>query len=144
VALGKGLKIFLIVVGVLALLVALLIGGFAWWFSSNKDELKAIGDQIKAEATEFGRERNGEACLAEGMRKLAACDGFMCIPKTRVYLGACLQVAEPSPNLCEGAPPSGSIVDSVHWLREKCAGISLDTDDCHGLLGELQDFCHGE
>ena len=143
-ALGKGLKIFLIVVGAVALLVALLIGGFAWWFSSNKDELKAIGDQIKAEATEFGRGRNGEACLSEGLRKLAACDGFMCSVKTRVDLGACLQAAEPSPNLCEGAPPRGSIVDSVHWLRKQCAEISLDDDDCHGLFGELQDFCHGE
>jgi hypothetical protein len=33
---GKGLEIFLIMAGAVVLLVALLIGGFAWWLSSNK------------------------------------------------------------------------------------------------------------
>ena len=64
-ALGKGLKIFTIVAGAVVLFVALLFGGFAWWLSSNRDELKAIGDQVKAEAIEFGRAINGEDCVAE-------------------------------------------------------------------------------
>jgi hypothetical protein len=144
VALGKGLKIFLIVTGAVVLLVALFIGGFAWWLSSNKDELKAMGDQVKAEATEFGQGGNGEACLAEGLRQLGACDGFMCSVKTRVFLSACLEVAEPSPNLCKGAPSSDSIVDSVKWRLQQCAEVHLDTDDCQSLFGEIQDFCHGE
>jgi hypothetical protein len=144
VALSKGLKIFLIVAGAVALLVALLIGGFAWWLSSNKDELKTMGDQIKAEATGFGQGRNGEACLAEGLRQLAACDGFMCSAKTRVFLAACLEAAEPSPNLCKGAPSSDSFVDSVKWRRHQCAQVHLDTNDCQSLFGEIQDFCHGE
>jgi hypothetical protein len=144
VALGKGLKIFLIVAGAVVLLVALLIAGFAWWLSSNKDELKAMGDQIKAEATGFGQGRNGEACLAEGLRQLAACDGFMCSAKTRVFLAACLEAAEPSPNLCKGAPSSDSFVDSVKWRRHQCAQVHLDTNDCQSLFGEIQDFCHGE
>jgi hypothetical protein len=144
VALGKGLKIFLIVSGAVVLLVALLIAGFAWWLSSNKDELKAMGDQIKAEATGFGQGRNGEACLAEGLRQLAACDGFMCSAKTRVFLAACLEAAEPSPNLCKGAPSSDSFVDSVKWRRHQCAQVHLDTNDCQSLFGEIQDFCHGE
>jgi hypothetical protein len=144
VALAKGLKIFLIVVGAIVLLVVLVFGGFAWWLSSNQAELKAEGDQIKAEAAEFAQGRNGEACLAEGVRKLAACDGFMCKVKTRVFLGACLKAAEPSPGLCEGAPPSGNILDSVKWLRHRCAEVDLEGDDCQSLFGELQDFCNGE
>ena len=84
--LGKALKIFLIVAGAIVLLVALAIGGFAWWLSSNKDELKAQGDQVKAEATAFGQGRNGEACLAEGLRQLVACDGFMCKVKLNFML----------------------------------------------------------
>ncbi|MDH3225514.1 MAG: hypothetical protein OEM67_00270 [Thermoleophilia bacterium] len=143
-ALGKGLRIFLIVVGAVVLLVALLIGGFAWWLSSNKDELKAMGDRIKAEATGFGQGRNGEACLAEGLRQLDACDGMMCAVKTRVFLTACLEVAEPSPDLCKGVPSSDSIVNSVMWLRHQCAEVQIDTDDCQDLFGELQDFCHDE
>ena len=143
-ALGKGLKIFLIVVGAIVLLVALLIGGFAWWLSSNRDELKAMGDRAKAEATEFSRGRNGEACLAEGLRQLGACDGLICTVKTRVFLTACLEAAEPSPNLCEGTPASDSIIDSVKWRRNRCAEVHLDTGDCQSLFGEIQDFCHGE
>jgi hypothetical protein len=140
--LGKGLKIFLIVVGAIVLLVALLIGGFARWLSSNKDELKAMGDQVKTEATEFGQGRNGEACLAEGLRQLDACDGLMCSVKTRIFLTACLEAAEPSPNLCKGVPSSDSIVDSVKWRLHQCAEVHLDTNDCQGLFGEIQDFCH--
>ena len=143
-ALGKGLKIFLMVTAAVILLVALLIGGFAWWLSSNKDELKAMGDQVKAEAIEFSQGRNGEACLAEGLRQLGACDGFMFKVKTRVFLTACLESAAPSPILCEGAPSSGRILESVQWRLRQCADIPLDTDDCQSLFGELQDFCHGK
>ncbi len=143
-ALAKGLKIFMMVAGAIVLLVAILIGGFAWWLSSNRDDLKAQGDQIKAEATAFGQGRNGEACLAEGLRQLVACDGLMCKVKTVVFLTACLEAAEPSPSLCEGAPPSDSILDSVKWLRQRFAEVHLDSDDCQNLFGEIQDFCHGE
>ncbi len=143
-ALGKGLKIFLIVVGTVVLLVALLIGGFAWWLTSHGEELKVMGDQVKAEAAEFGQGRNGEACLAEGLRRLDACDDMMCGVKTRVFLTACLEAAEPSPDLCKGVPSSGSFVDSVEWLRHRCAEVPLDSNDCQGFFGELQDFCYDE
>ncbi len=143
-ALGKGLKVFLIVMGALFLLVALPVGGFALWLASSADDLKAMGAEIKAEAHEFAPGRDGDACVVESLQRLGACDGFMCTVKANLFLGACLDAAERTPDLCPGVPPTRSIMDSVTWRLEQCAAVGEDSDACHRLFGEVQKHCQDE
>ena len=138
-ALGKGFRVFLIVMGALALVTALLVGGFVWWVNSSN--IRAAGEEIKAEAVEFARGREDDDCVGEGLRRLRACDGFMCTVKANVFLGACLDAADRTPDMCQGVPLTSSIMDSVAWRIQQCAAVGEDGDACPRLFGEIQKYC---
>ena len=80
----------------------------------------------------------------EGLQRLRACDGFMCTVKTNLFLGACLDAAERTPDMCQDVPPTSSIIDSVTWRLQQCAAVGEDIDACHRLFGVIQKYCHDE
>ncbi len=138
---GKAAKTLLAIGAVIVLLAVAAIAGLVWWLDANKERLKAQGDAAKSEAATFAAGRSQRDCVAEGLRRVSACDGLMCRALAEIFVEACLGAAEPTSGLCDGVPKTGEIMASVKWRLAQCAQRAGDAKQCSNLMGAVQDYC---
>ena len=137
----KGL---LIAFGVLALIGIAIVGGITWWVMANKDRLVSESRDTMAEAKAFAESHDQDACVGEGLRKVAACDGFMCEAQTKIFTTFCLQQAEPTPGFCDGVPPTSEIMNTSRWVVAECERRGKKGNQrCSRLVQAVPEVCHG-
>jgi hypothetical protein len=137
-------KVLLIIViaGVAAVLAA--GAGMAWWLSANRERLKAVGDAMKTEGAAFGRDHDGEACVAEAFARLDRDSGFVHEAAVKVFLGACLRAAKREPSHCDGVPGSKEIMRTVKWRMGECSRRGREGDQrCARMVAAIQESCGG-
>ncbi|MCU0697353.1 MAG: hypothetical protein MUC96_12575 [Myxococcaceae bacterium] len=138
------MKVVLAVLVLGVLTCGLIVGGAAWWFDSNKEQLKADGDKVKAEAADFARGTDADGCVAEALRRLAAKSGFMDEVRHRVFLGECLRQAPRRPNFCLDVPERSSLIAAAAWSVDFCADkAGVDPQACGRLTQEVLEACGG-
>jgi hypothetical protein len=137
----RWLQIVLIVVAVCVLFCGLGVGAVAWWFNSNKDQLKAKGERVMGEAQAFAQTSDSAGCLKEALARLERNPGFMDEVEHRVFLGECLRSAPRTATFCDGVPPMGEIMKAALWSRQQCESYAGPKEACGRMMQEVMTFC---
>jgi len=135
-------KVVLIVVSVLFLFVVV-IGALGYrWAKTHAGELKDDAVKIKAEATEFARGKDANACVAETFARLDRCEGIICEVKSKLFLQACIAASAVPPDFCAPIPKRGEIIATAQWTLAECGRRGRPNDQrCTRVIGALQDYC---
>jgi hypothetical protein len=137
------LKILLLILLVLAVLLGIGVFFGIRWVQSKGGRLRDEGQQVMAEAREFGRGKEANACMSEAFVRLRACDGFICEAKVNVFLKTCLEAAEVPPGFCEGVPRRDEIMAAARWTIDQCSQRGMAGDQpCNRLMRAVQEYCH--
>lgn len=136
-----GLRITLIIAGLLAGFVVLLGGGAWLWWKNNEAALRAEAEQASASAQRFGREHRQQQCLPEALKRSAACGDFACRMAQSAFTGVCLAVAAPSDGLCEGVPAADSLVDVTRWTMARCEADGVKASCPAEIYSQLAHYC---
>lgn len=132
--------VVIVVVGFIGVAVAIVLA--ARWVKSQGAELQKQGEVVVAEGKRFGQGKDANACIAEALTRVRACDGFICEAKIRVFLQNCLETATVSPELCATVPKTTAILESAQWQVAECGRRGAPNDArCVRLIGELQVHC---
>lgn len=138
----KWLKIVLVLLGVVVLLCGLSSLGAYWWFDTNKDKLKGVGERAKKEGAAFAYQRDAEACVDEALRRLAERSGIVDQAEHKLFLKACLEKADRPAAFCDGVPPRTEIMLSATWAIDRCAQKGrTENQDCSRLMQAVQEAC---
>jgi hypothetical protein len=135
-------KVLLIVLvaGILCTGVAVFLG--IRWARRGIRQIRQDGPRLVAEAQDFGRGKDGEACVAESLSRLGRCDGFICEAKTKLFLANCLSTATIPSEFCKDVPRHGEILKTATWAQTECSrrGFS-DVQRCTRVIIAIQEHC---
>ena len=137
------LKIVLAFVGIGLVGGGLVIGGFVWWVSANKDDLAREGKAAMTEGTEYGRTHTKGECVDEGLRRLDACGsvGFVCEATNKMRMQACVR-ASTQGDVCEGVPGRDEIMKGAMWASDECRRRGrAGSQPCGRLMQGVQEVC---
>lgn len=141
---SKGLKVALILITSAILLCGAVTGGIVLWFRANADSLKADGDKAKAEGEAFGRANDADACVTEGLRRIATA-GFVAQAVNNIFVEHCLEVAQRRSDFCSDVPKKEDILSSATWAADQCAARNYEGDQpCARMMQAVQRACHGK
>lgn len=134
VALAVGILLF---VGTMALVVVA-----ARWMKSQARTLERQGQALHAEAKEFGRGRDADACVGESLRRVRQCTGFMCEAKAKVFMRTCIRAATVPADFCAGVPRPTELIAAGKWQVDECVRRGSGNDRrCIGVIGEIPLYC---
>ena len=135
-------KVLLIVLvaGILCAGVAIFFG--IRWARREFGQIQKDGPRMVADAQDFGRGKDGDACVAESLSRLARCDGFICEAKQKMFLMNCLSTATIAPEFCKDVPRHGEILKTATWAQAECARRGAnDITRCTRVITGIQDHC---
>lgn len=135
-------KVVLVVVlvGFAAMAVGLVVA--ARWLRHRGETLARDAEHVEVEAREFGKGKDGEACMTESLTRMKACGGFICEAKTKMFLVTCLNAANTTPEMCKGVPNPNELVAGVRWQLAECSRRGFENDQrCTRLVQGLQVHC---
>ena len=136
------LKVLLIIV--VALFILFVVAGYIGyrWVQSHAGALRADAQRIAAEAAEFGRGKEPDACVDETFARLSRCDGIICEVKTKIFLTKCVGAANVPQGFCASIPRHNEIIASAQWAVAECARRGHAGDQrCTRVIAGLQDYC---
>jgi hypothetical protein len=139
----KWLKITLVLCGVGVLLLGLLVGGVAWWFSANKDKLVQEGRAAETAGKAFGTTHAQGECIDDALAQLGSCgeSGIMCEVSLKIRLNACLSVARDD-GTCNGVPGRSDIMKGAVWGNDECTHRGHSgSQSCGRVLRGVVEFC---
>jgi hypothetical protein len=140
--LSTTMKVFLIIIAIIAFLLAALIGSTILLFNANKGDLEAMANKIGTEAQDFAEDKNQQDCVKETTSKLNSCYGLSCRIESIIFMRICLDEAKPSPDLCTNIPPIDNMIDTAKWRVEQCESMDMNDDHCRSFIGKLQEYCN--
>ena len=138
------LKILLIIflAGVLLLIAAVYVG--YRWVRSHEGELREMNDKAVAEAQEFGRGKDADACIVETLSRGDRCGqmDMFCEVKAKIFLENCLKVATVPDDFCASVPKQTNIMGSVRWQMAECGKRGHANEQrCTRLIAGVQEHC---
>jgi hypothetical protein len=114
--------------------VALLVGGFAYIHKKTMDNIEAT-EKVRAAGTEFGKTTDQAGCIDKTFDLEAP---FASFDYSRMFVAECLSASRPTPNFCDGVPPP---LSDLNWEEESCRRIGRDTPLCHAAYSGKMWFC---
>jgi hypothetical protein len=130
----------LLFVGIVVAGVAVFFG--IRWARREFRQIRNDAPRMVAEAQDFGRGKEGEACVVESLKRLNQCDGFICEAKTKMFLANCLTTANITEDFCQGVPRHGEILKTAAWAQAECARRNAsDGQRCARMITGIQDHC---
>ena len=138
------LKILLAIFLVFILLaVGMMFLGYRW-FRAHGHEIREGAEKSVAEAKEFGRDKDANACVAEALNRGDKCGAFgmMCEVRTGLFMKNCIDVAARPPDFCRNVPRMTNILATVGWAKDECARRGHPNEQrCARLLQTVQRVC---
>ena len=135
-------KIIVIVGLVLSLGLALVIGGGAYWWSNNKDEVLGQFLEEKNAGASFGKSTDNEGCFAESLQRHDTCRAMPCHLQNNLFLFGCLKESVPTSGFCDDVPAKAKFMETVTWRVSNCAEAGREESSyCNQLFGTMQRFC---
>ena len=105
-------------------------------------ELVQENKQAMEEGEEYGRRMDDVGCLNEGVARQARVTGFRDMLKNNFFTRACLEVARPTPDFCEGVPGRLEFMKGVGWQAQQCKRYGLGPEtQCSQFFQQIQQFC---
>jgi hypothetical protein len=135
------LKVLLVVLLVgCIVVVGIGVAGY-FWVKKNMKDVDPAG--AAAAGKTFGAGKTAQQCLDEGMARLAVnCDSIACQAKVRFFFEGCMEVATPTPALCEGAPGHTEIMKAAKWAADRCEKMGKKGDaKCTSLMTAVVPHC---
>jgi hypothetical protein len=140
---SKGVKIVLIVGGILAFLSIACVGGFAflgYYFVDHEGVIKS-----DKEGTEFGKTTDNSGCQTKvlSMIKTVRDTELNEILKAEYFFDSCLQTSRPTPNFCDGLPSDWTDIMNDDKAKEaECAKLGFrNSNACRQVMKKKLDFC---
>jgi len=138
------LKILLaIFVLFIALIAAAIFFGYRW-MRDHRGEIREGAQKSIAQAREFGRDKDANACVAEALNRGDKCGAFgmMCEVRTGLFMKNCIDVAAGPPDFCKNVPKMTNILATVGWAKNECARRGHPNEQrCARLLQTVQRVC---
>ena len=141
---SKGVKVFLIVLGICIAGMLVVFGVGAWWVYRNADDLKDGLAKIEAEAVAFAAGTDQDGCMAEATRRAGECGvvGPMCEAKAGIFLRLCLGEATPVAGFCDGVPARDAFIETTQWALDECGtNDAVSNNRCTRLMQAKQRYC---
>jgi hypothetical protein len=138
---GKNIKGFAKPLGLLALLTLAYVLFVQYTANLNTKHLQQV-PQFSAAGAEYGATHDQQACLTETFRQSTGCGNFSCGVYYGKFFKACVELAQPSVQLCEGVPGFTEEKDraSKDWLRDVCFDRP-EANSCRLLMRQVQWQC---
>jgi hypothetical protein len=117
----------------------------ARWIKSRAGTMKEEVGVVITEGEQFGKGKDGEACISESLRRLDAAKGIMQQAKQKIFLQSCLETATVAPEMCRGIPGPTEFMKTAQWQLDECARRGRPNNQgCAQLIGAVQMYCAGE
>jgi hypothetical protein len=132
----KGFRLFLALFAL-----SVVVGGGGVWLLWQRygGSVAQEFDRVRDDAQAFASEHEQAECAPEALGRLQACGGLWCMVQTPIFTRECLRRARPSPNLCDGVPPS--LPAALVWPTTTCAELDVDPEVCQRILREVLKVC---
>ena len=136
--------IFIIMlIGVLVVVAAGVIG-YRWW-TNNKTHLMQQAKNAQGEGEAFGRGKEVNACIDEGLRQVQECGGLPCEIKVRLFLDGCMKSSANTHDYCASIPPRTEFLKHAKWALDECSRRNLATDQrCSRIMQGVGSICDRE
>jgi hypothetical protein len=126
------------------LVVVVAVGGYLM-FRKIAPDLRAVGQAVEGEATEFAKSHTAQECITEALARGTRDADFMGGVKAKVFLKSCLGKTARPPGFCDGVPRYGDIMPTVNWALSACASHGKPGDEtCARTMQEVVEFCSGK
>jgi hypothetical protein len=133
----------LIIFGVFALIGIAGVGVLVWWINANKDRIAGDAQKSMHDAREFATSHDQTACVDEGLRRGAQCDGIMCEANAQIFLKLCIQQAPKTAGFCESVPKPSEYMKTGTWIVDECRRRGQSNNQrCTRLLQGIPQGCH--
>ena len=140
---SNGVKIVLIIVGILGFLVIACVGGFAFLGYYYVDHEGITKKMDEGEA--FGRTTDYAGCQTKVLEMIKPLNGTEIneIVKSKYFFKGCLGTSRPTANFCDGLPSAYADIMNQHKGKEaECAKLGLTgSNACRQVIDEKLDFC---
>jgi len=141
-AVNRGARAVLLLLGFVALMVLVMAGIGAWWWSHNGREWKAGFDGGIKEGMAFGKGTDQDGCLAAAFERHRTQPPEAQIGvRNASFLNGCLSVAKPVPNFCDGVPMGWNALAAQRWSERRCADKGIAGNFCPTTLGAVIQVC---
>jgi hypothetical protein len=140
---SQPVKIILIVVGILAFIGIVCVGGLSlvgYFFVDHEGVTKSSN-----EGTEFGKTTDNAGCqtrVVEMIKPLRDTDinGGLAVS---YFFSSCLTASRPTPKFCDGVPNAYADILNEHKGKDaECAKLGLQGSiQCRQIIDEKLDFC---
>jgi hypothetical protein len=138
----KWAKVLLIIAAVFVLLLAALVGFGVYLWRQHGPQLIENAQKAGAEAREFGKGKDNQACLEEAVSRHKRAEGFGELIGLSLFLDGCLDVSEPTEGFCDGVPSQTSFIKSAQWQAEQCTKYGLSQEkQCGQIFVQVQKHC---
>ena len=138
---STAVKIVLGVVVGLVLLVVLLVGAGAYWWSRHGDELVRAGRETIEAGESYGAGADEQACVDEGVRRYQQAPGFAGVLKGTVFVRTCLDASRRTEGFCEAVPAESDYAEGRRWRASECQRRGVKDDYCEQLFQQVQEYC---
>jgi hypothetical protein len=142
---SRGVKITLVIVGLLFAIAATCVGGGFYWWSKNGDQLIDSAKESAKEGRAFGEtQQDAQGCLDEGLSRSSTCGAMQisCVTRSQMFTQACLSTAPETPGMCDGVPKPDAVMDTVSWSTAECKERGQSGNQfCSNVMGALQSHC---
>ena len=107
------------------------------------DDWLARNLRVHDTAQAWGEGSTERACVAEGVRRSGGCHRLSvgCMTATNLFTIGCMEVAEPSPGLCEGVPDPLNVLRSARWQLDWCEQMGSPGEGCVAIARTVQRRC---
>jgi hypothetical protein len=137
-----------------AMVLGILIGGagavcvvaivaLKYWVNKHIPDVREDYRVMTREARDFGRMHVQNDCIAEGLRRNAACnqDDLRCLAAPKIFVTLCLRASVASPGVCEAVPRTTD-PRSAQWRVDRCVGVGHSSSErCERLMSGIQVYC---
>ena len=139
----KWLKFVLLFLGIGIVGFGLLIGGFVWWVSANKERLADTGRNAQAEGATFGSTHTQNECVDDALAQMKTCGAidFVCEAGNKIRLTSCIPAASED-TTCRNIPSKSEIFKMAMWANEECDRRGFHgSQPCGRLMQGIVDAC---
>jgi hypothetical protein len=140
---SKGVKIILIIVGILAFLSIACVGGFtifAYYFVDHEGITRNMD-----EGEAYGKTTDYEGCQTKTLEMIKPLKGTEIneLVKAEYFFKGCLETSRPTANFCDSLPNAFSdIMDQHRGKDAECARLGMaGSITCRQVIDEKLDFC---